>query len=58
MRPFLQVTGEELMAVLPDDPEGLIRKLRKPKTGAAEDGGSETDPDAKPLPKTGSDKRI
>lgn len=36
MRPLLQATGDELIAVLPDDPEGIIRKLRKPKTGALE----------------------
>jgi membrane protein required for colicin V production len=61
MRPLLQATGDELMAVLPDDPEGLIRKLRKPKAGTSDEGGNETDPDTKslpmPAPKLGTDKR-
>ena len=34
MRPLLQATGDELMAVLPDDPEGLINKLKKHKPAA------------------------
>ena len=29
MKPLLQSTGRELMAMLPDDPEGLLAKLRK-----------------------------
>lgn len=36
MRPVLQSTGEELIALLPDDPEGLINKLKRPKTGSDE----------------------
>jgi membrane protein required for colicin V production len=31
MRPLLQATGDQLLAVLPDDPEGLLNKLKKPK---------------------------
>jgi membrane protein required for colicin V production len=31
MKPVLQSTGDELMALLPDDPEGLLNKLKKPK---------------------------
>ena len=31
MRPLLIATGDELMAVLPDDPEGILNKLKKPK---------------------------
>lgn len=29
MKPLLESTGRELMAMLPDDPEGLLAKLRK-----------------------------
>lgn len=36
-RPLLQATGDQLMALLPDDPEGLLAKLKKPKTGPATD---------------------
>src|ERR1700733_1930793 len=31
MKPLLQATGDQLMAVLPDDPEGILAKLKKPK---------------------------
>ncbi|HLH10767.1 MAG TPA: CvpA family protein [Methylovirgula sp.] len=31
MKPVLQSTGDELIAMLPDDPEGLINKLKKAK---------------------------
>lgn len=31
MRPFLQSAGDQLMAMLPEDPEGLLSKLKKPK---------------------------
>lgn len=38
MRPLLLATGDELMAVLPDDPEGILNKLKKPKSlGGATD---------------------
>lgn len=49
MRPLLQTTGEELMAMLPDDPEGLLAKLKTPKsTGAVDDTPADTD-DVKPV---------
>jgi membrane protein required for colicin V production len=48
MRPLLQATGDELMAVLPDDPEGLLNKLKKPKPAGASD---ETVPDTDQEPK-------
>jgi membrane protein required for colicin V production len=37
MRPLLQATGDQLMAVLPEDPEGLINKLKKHKPAAVSD---------------------
>jgi membrane protein required for colicin V production len=36
MKPLLQSTGEELMAMLPDDPEGLLNKLKKAKPSTEE----------------------
>src|ERR1700691_1674649 len=36
MKPVLQSTGDELIAMLPDDPEGLLDKLKKPKAGSDE----------------------
>jgi membrane protein required for colicin V production len=48
MRPLLQVTGDRLMAILPDDPEGLLNKLKKPKSaGASEDTVPDTDQEPK-----------
>ncbi|MGB8278428.1 MAG: CvpA family protein [Methylovirgula sp.] len=52
MKPLLQSTGNELMAMLPDDPEGLLAKLRKPKTGTDEPA-PDSDGEAKPPPKAG-----
>jgi membrane protein required for colicin V production len=50
MRPLLQATGDQLMAVLPlpDDLEGYFNKLKKPK---ATGGGEEAVPDTEPEPK-------
>jgi membrane protein required for colicin V production len=54
MRPLLQATGDRLMAVLPDDPEGLLNKLKKPKSaGASEETVPDTDQEPK---KAGTDK--
>ena len=53
MRPLLQATGDQLMAVLPDDPEGLLNKLKKPKSaGASEETVPDTDQEPK-KPETG-----
>lgn len=32
VRPFLEQSGEELKAILPEDPEGFLSKLKKPST--------------------------
>jgi membrane protein required for colicin V production len=48
MRPLLQVTGDRLMAILPDDPEGFLNKLKKPKSaGASEETVPDTDQEPK-----------
>ena len=48
MRPLLQATGDRLMAVLPDDPEGLLNNLKKPKSaGASEETVPDTDQEPK-----------
>ncbi|WOJ89586.1 CvpA family protein [Methylocapsa polymorpha] len=63
MRPLLQATGDQLMAVLPDDPEGLLSKLKKPKAGtAAEEPAPDSDVEPKagpalPQERSGSGKR-
>jgi membrane protein required for colicin V production len=46
-KPFLQATGDQIMAMLPDDPESIVKRLKKPKPGAPEDVPAEPDPDAK-----------
>jgi membrane protein required for colicin V production len=50
MKPILQATGDQLMAMLPDDPEGLLNKLKKNKGGtASEEQPAESDePKASP----------
>jgi membrane protein required for colicin V production len=50
MKPLLESTGRELMAMLPDDPEGLLAKLRKPKPGPDEATPPEGDTEPKPAP--------
>ena len=48
MRPILQATGDRLMAILPEDPEGLLNKLKKPKSaGASEETVPDTDQEPK-----------
>jgi membrane protein required for colicin V production len=54
MRPLLQATGDQLMAVLPmpDDLEGFLNKLKKPKTvGPSEEAVPDTDQEPKQEPK-------
>jgi len=49
MRPLLQTTGDQLMAMLPDDPENILSKLKTPKsTGTTEDAPADSDVDVKP----------
>jgi membrane protein required for colicin V production len=51
MRPLLQATGDQLMAMLPDDPEGLLSKLKQPKAAApSEEGTPDSDVEPKPAP--------
>jgi membrane protein required for colicin V production len=56
MKPLLQSTGRELMAMLPDDPEGLLAKLRKQK-GVSDEPAPDSDtgpgPNPTPAPKPG-----
>jgi membrane protein required for colicin V production len=54
MRPLLQATGDQLMAVLPmpDDLEGFLNKLKKPKTtGPSEEAVPDTDQGPKQEPR-------
>jgi membrane protein required for colicin V production len=53
LKPLLQSTGEELMAMLPDDPEGLLNKLKKAKPASDEpapDSDTSPAPGAAPAP--------
>ena len=51
MRPLLSVTGDQIMALLPDDPESILAKLKKSKPGAPpEDAPAEGDDSKAPQP--------
>ena len=43
MRPLIQSTGDQLLTMLPDDPEGILAKFKKPKGGANEEAPADTD---------------
>lgn len=48
MRPFLLASEEQLLAMLPDDPEKLLGKLKKPLgTGPGEEQPADTDTESK-----------
>ena len=48
MKPLLAVTGDQIMAFLPDDPEGILARFKKKGVAPSEDAPAETDQDAKP----------
>ncbi|HKH80485.1 MAG TPA: CvpA family protein, partial [Methylovirgula sp.] len=50
MKPVLQSTGEELIALLPDDPEGLLNRLKNPKAATEEAVPDSDTPAAAPPP--------
>lgn len=56
MRPLLRATGDQLMAFLPDDPEGLLAKLKKPKAGPSEEPAPDSDIEQKPASPAPADK--
>jgi membrane protein required for colicin V production len=46
--PYLRAAGDQLIALLPEDPEGLLNKLKKPKSAApAEESVPDTDQEPK-----------
>lgn len=49
MRPFLQDSGDQLMGMLPEDPEGLISKYRNKQK--LNEGGSEPPAEGETVPK-------
>ncbi|MGP0061353.1 MAG: CvpA family protein [Beijerinckiaceae bacterium] len=50
MKPLLQATGDQLIAMLPDDPEGILAKLKKPKAAGTEEAVPDSDIEQKPNP--------
>ncbi len=54
--PLLKTTGDALLNLLPDDPEGLIGRFKKikPAAGPAEEAPADTDSDSKAAPPTPS----
>jgi membrane protein required for colicin V production len=49
MKPILQVTGDQLIAMLPEDPEGIFAKLKKSKA-VGDEAVPDSDADQKPTP--------
>ncbi len=53
--PLLKTTSDQLLALLPDDPDGILAKLKKHKPGAGEEAPPpETDQEPKAAPATPS----
>jgi membrane protein required for colicin V production len=53
--PLLKATSDQLLALLPDDPDGLLAKFKKPKAPAGEDAPPpESDSEPKAAPATPS----
>jgi membrane protein required for colicin V production len=51
--PLLKATSDQLLSLLPDDPEGLLAKLKKPKPASGEEvPPPETDAEPKTTPPT------
>ena len=48
MKPLLSATGDQLIALLPDDPESILAKLKKNRGAPSEDPAADADPDSKP----------
>ena len=51
MRPLLVATGNEIMAVLPDDPDSILAKLKKPRSPATDEPADDTDASPSPPPR-------
>jgi membrane protein required for colicin V production len=49
MKPILQATGDQLIAMLPEDPEGIFAKLKKSKA-IGDEAAPDSDTDQKPTP--------
>ncbi len=48
MRPLLVSAGDQLMAMLPDDPEGLLARLKQAKPAGNEEAAPDTDAEPRP----------
>ena len=58
MRPLLSATGDQIMALLPDDPESILAKLKKNKPVAPpEEAPAEGDDSKSPQPPARSNQR-
>lgn len=56
MRPLLVATGDEIMSVLPDDPDSILAKLKRPRT-TTEEPAADTDTTPSPPPRPGANGR-
>ena len=50
LKPLLDVTGEKVLAMLPDDPDGVLAKLKKSKTAAPNEEQPADDEQKPPTP--------
>lgn len=53
-KPFLVAAGEQLMGLLPDDPESTLLKKLKPPKGGSDEGPAEDDVKPAPAPQPGA----
>ena len=56
MRPLLVTTGDEIMSVLPDDPDSILAKFKRPKT-TTEEPAADTDTTPSPPPRPAGNGR-
>ena len=56
LRPMLENTGNNIIAMLPDNPEGLLRQFRRPGSGDPAEP-AEPDPQRPPSPQAPPQRR-
>ena len=57
MRPLLVATGDEILSILPDDPDSLLAKLKKPRGATTDEPASEGDDKPSPPSRPATGKR-
>ena len=57
MRPLLVATGDEILSILPDDPDSLLAKLKKPRGATTDEPASDSDDKPSPPLRPATGKR-